>query len=116
MLCNENCIHRGLGKNRGYLGCPETKAKFNFAAPKMRKYGQATVRMRRVEGGTELGLKTEKKALCSHPAGRVAILLPLRGRRVWEWRSLLPFSEVTVPTQQLLPVTLILPSPIPLME
>lgn len=110
LLCNENCIHRGLGKTRGYWGCPEAKAKFNF----VRKYSQATVRIRRMERGTNLGLKAEKTALWSHPGGRVAILLPQRGWRVSERNSLLPFSEVTPIPQQLLPLTQNLPGPITL--
>lgn len=34
-LCYKNGILRGLGKSRGYLGCPQAKAKLNFASQKM---------------------------------------------------------------------------------
>lgn len=34
-LCYKNGILRGLGKTRGYLGCPQAKAKLNFASQKM---------------------------------------------------------------------------------
>lgn len=57
----------GVLAKTGYLDCSEAKAKFNFAAPKIRKYVQATVRMRRTERGKDLGLKAEKTALWSHP-------------------------------------------------
>lgn len=79
--------------------------------------GQDTVRTRKIERGTDLGLKAEKTALdWSHPGGRVVILLPLRWWRVSKYSSLFSFSEVIATHQQLLPLALILPVYIPLKE
>lgn len=101
LLFYANGILNGLGKTRGYLGCPQAKAKLNFASQKM---GQDSVKTRKIEEGTDLRLKTEKTALdWSHPGGTVVILLPPRWWRAFEYSNLFSFLRLLPPTSNSFP-------------
>lgn len=89
---------QGSWQNQRLFRLSRSNGKNSFLFPKIRKCGQATIRMRRVEGGRDLWLKAEKIALGSHLGGNVAILLPWRGWRISERSTLLPFSEGAAPS------------------